>query len=231
MPWTGGAFLVGAMAIAGLPPLNGFASEWLTLQALLHVSAYGDVGDGIGRRDRARRARRRPRRSRCSASSRSSGSCCSAGRGGRPSPPRWRRRCRCAARSSSSRSPASSSGSRRASCSGCSSGSRPGRRARRRTVGLHLPGTGSLPTLGIAIVLVGLTGASSLLRGRPSAAPAPSWACGQLVEPRAQLDERGLHEAAAARARAGAPPEREIVVRSRGRRRAGGLLQRARPRT
>jgi hydrogenase-4 component B len=25
MPWSGGAFLVGAMAIAGLPPLNGFA--------------------------------------------------------------------------------------------------------------------------------------------------------------------------------------------------------------
>ena len=47
MPWTGGAFLIGAMAIAGLPPLNGFASEWLTLQALLHVAAYGHVGDGI----------------------------------------------------------------------------------------------------------------------------------------------------------------------------------------
>ena len=47
MPWTAGAFLVGAMAIAGLPPLNGFASEWLTLQALLHVTAYGHVGDGI----------------------------------------------------------------------------------------------------------------------------------------------------------------------------------------
>ena len=47
MPWTGGAFLVGAMAIAGLPPLNGFASEWLTLQALLHVPAYGGIGDGL----------------------------------------------------------------------------------------------------------------------------------------------------------------------------------------
>ena len=46
MPWTGGAFLVGAMAIAGLPPLNGFASEWLTLQALLHVPAYGGVAAG-----------------------------------------------------------------------------------------------------------------------------------------------------------------------------------------
>jgi hydrogenase-4 component B len=28
-------FLVGALAIAGVPPLNGFASEWLTFQALL----------------------------------------------------------------------------------------------------------------------------------------------------------------------------------------------------
>ena len=68
MPWTGGAFLVGAMAIAGLPPLNGFASEWLTLQALLHVPRVRR------RRRRHRRARsrsprsRRPRRSRSSAS-------------------------------------------------------------------------------------------------------------------------------------------------------------------
>jgi hydrogenase-4 component B len=37
MPWTGGAFLAGCAAIAAVPPLNGFASEWLTLQALLHV--------------------------------------------------------------------------------------------------------------------------------------------------------------------------------------------------
>jgi hydrogenase-4 component B len=35
MPWTGLFFLAGALAISGLPPLNGFASEWLTFQALL----------------------------------------------------------------------------------------------------------------------------------------------------------------------------------------------------
>jgi hydrogenase-4 component B len=35
MPWTSVCFLVGAMAISGLPPLNGFASEWLTFQAFL----------------------------------------------------------------------------------------------------------------------------------------------------------------------------------------------------
>ena len=35
MPWTGLFFLVGAMAISGLPLLNGFTSEWLMFQALL----------------------------------------------------------------------------------------------------------------------------------------------------------------------------------------------------
>ncbi len=35
MPWSAGCFLLGCMAIAGLPPLNGFVSEWLTFQALL----------------------------------------------------------------------------------------------------------------------------------------------------------------------------------------------------
>jgi len=35
MPWTAGGFLLGSLAIAGLPPLNGFVSEWLTFQALL----------------------------------------------------------------------------------------------------------------------------------------------------------------------------------------------------
>jgi len=35
MPWTAAAFFTGAAAIAALPPLNGFVSEWLTFQALL----------------------------------------------------------------------------------------------------------------------------------------------------------------------------------------------------
>jgi hydrogenase-4 component B len=42
MPWTALFFLVGAAAISGLPLLNGFASEWLLLQALLfgfHLSS------------------------------------------------------------------------------------------------------------------------------------------------------------------------------------------------
>lgn len=35
MPWTAATFLVGALAISGLPLLNGFVSEWMTFQALL----------------------------------------------------------------------------------------------------------------------------------------------------------------------------------------------------
>ncbi len=35
MPWVGWTALVGTLAIAGLPPLNGFVAEWLLLQAFL----------------------------------------------------------------------------------------------------------------------------------------------------------------------------------------------------
>jgi hydrogenase-4 component B len=35
MPWTALLFLIGSIAISALPPLNGFVSEWLTMQALL----------------------------------------------------------------------------------------------------------------------------------------------------------------------------------------------------
>jgi formate hydrogenlyase subunit 3/multisubunit Na+/H+ antiporter MnhD subunit len=35
MPWVGWTALAGALAAAGLPPLNGFVSEWLLLQSFL----------------------------------------------------------------------------------------------------------------------------------------------------------------------------------------------------
>ncbi|MGA7616492.1 MAG: proton-conducting transporter membrane subunit, partial [Thermoanaerobaculia bacterium] len=41
MPWTAGAFLLGAVAISGLPPLNGFVSEWL-----LYLSSFTGAIDG-----------------------------------------------------------------------------------------------------------------------------------------------------------------------------------------
>ncbi|MEP7063811.1 MAG: hydrogenase 4 subunit B [Betaproteobacteria bacterium] len=39
MPWVAWLALVGTLAIAGLPPLNGFVSEWLLLQAFLSTPA------------------------------------------------------------------------------------------------------------------------------------------------------------------------------------------------
>ena len=40
MPWTAGLFLLGAVAISALPPLNGFVSEWLTFQAILGSASH-----------------------------------------------------------------------------------------------------------------------------------------------------------------------------------------------
>jgi formate hydrogenlyase subunit 3/multisubunit Na+/H+ antiporter MnhD subunit len=44
MPWTAAAVLVGVGAAASLPPLSGFAGEWLLLQALLSAWRVGDLG-------------------------------------------------------------------------------------------------------------------------------------------------------------------------------------------
>ncbi len=43
MPQTAVYFLIGAMAISALPPLNGFVSEWLTLQAFF-LGAFNVAG-------------------------------------------------------------------------------------------------------------------------------------------------------------------------------------------
>ena len=42
MPWVAWLALVGALATAGLPPLNGFVSEWLLLQAFLFTPSLPD---------------------------------------------------------------------------------------------------------------------------------------------------------------------------------------------
>ena len=66
MPVTTLAFVVGAAAISGLPPLNGFASEWLTFQGLLGAGADGRAVArrpvGVTARDRRAGADRGPRR-------------------------------------------------------------------------------------------------------------------------------------------------------------------------
>ena len=42
MPQTAFCFLIGAVAISALPPLNGFVSEWLTYQSLLQGFGFTD---------------------------------------------------------------------------------------------------------------------------------------------------------------------------------------------
>ena len=42
MPWTSGAFGIGALGAAALPVTSGFVAEWVLLQALIHVQARAD---------------------------------------------------------------------------------------------------------------------------------------------------------------------------------------------
>ena len=218
-----------AMAIAGLPPLNGFASEWLTLQALLHVAAYGAASATASpARSRWRRSPRPPR-SPSSASSRSSGSCCS-GRRGRAAAPRpseaplpMRAARRAARRRLRRARPGAGPALRRARRARALAG-----RLRRRRPGSTLPGTGSLPDVWIAVV------ARRAHRrcwrscaGRERAAPAPTWACGQRVEPALRWTSAGFTKPLRLVLEARAAPAAGDRGAQRGRRRAGGLLHAA----
>ena len=232
MPWTAGAFLVGRDG-----DRRTAAAERLRLGvadaagAAARAGATGASATASPARSHSPRSLRPPR-SPSSASSRSSASCCSGrrgrerGRGAEEAPlpmraalvlPRRRlRRARARAR---------------AALRARSSGSRPGRAGAPTAVGLELPGTGSLPTVGIAVVLVALTGALALLRGRRAAAPAPTWACGQLLEPALCWTSAGFTKPLRLVLEAVLRPQREITVRSERRRRAGGLVHAATCRT
>ena len=213
MPWTGGAFFVGAMAIAGLPPLNGFASEWLTLQALLHVSAYGHVADGTAgaialaalavgvalalfcfvkvvglvllgpARTKAVETAQEAALPMRGAVVFLAGACVVLGAA--PGVV-FAPLVRLA--------PWGGTGSIR--------------------VGLHLPGTGSLPTGGILLVLLVVSGGLVLLRGGRRALPAPTWVCGQLVEPKLNWTSAGFTKPLRLVLEVILRPEREITVTS-----------------
>lgn len=47
MPWTGSAMIVGAVAIAALPPLNGFVSKWLIYLNLMNISLASKDGQSL----------------------------------------------------------------------------------------------------------------------------------------------------------------------------------------
>ena len=219
MPWTAGAFLVGAMAIAGLPPLNGFASEWLTLQALLHVTFYGHIGDGIAGAIALAAL----------AATAALAVFCFVKVVGLVllGPPRTD----AAASAEDAPLPMRAGlvflagvcvvlGVIPGVLFGPLVGLAPWSVGVPTQAGLELPGTGSLPTVWIAVVLVGLTGGLTLVRGSRSAAPAPVWASGQRLEPGLRWTSAGFTKPLRLVLELVLRPQREITVRSE-----GGVLQ------
>ena len=219
MPWTGGAFLIGSMAIAGLPPLNGFASEWLTLQALIHVAFGPSLGLGLA------------------------GALATAGLAATAALAVF-----CfvkvvglvllgAPRRAEAEAAVEAPPSMRAApvfLAGCcvALGAAPGLlipslmelapqpRSLAAEPGLSIPGTGSLPSPWLLLGLLGLTWALWRLRGSRRAAPTPAWACGQQVEPSLSWSSAGFTKPLRLVLESVLRPRREIEAVH-----AGGQLQ------
>jgi len=198
-----------------VPPLNGFASEWLTFRALVHVPAFGGLGDGLaGSIALAALAATaalavlcfvkvvglvllgRPRRQAV------------ADAVDAPSPMRAAVVALAAACVVLGVLPGLLVGSL--------AGLAPWPAVVPTAFALRVPGTGSLPTVGIALVLGALAPALYFLRGRRVAAPAPTWVCGQLVEPQLNWTSAGFTKPLRLVLEAVLRPQREISVRSEG---------------
>jgi hydrogenase-4 component B len=219
MPWTGGAFALGAMAIAGLPPLNGFASEWMTLQSLLHVSVYGPFGvslaGAVGTAALAATAALAvfcfvkviglvllgaPRRAECAEAQETpvgmrgplvflAGLCVLLGLVPGLLVPTLAQL-------------------------------GPGRAGLSVHAGVYLPGTGGLPTMALAVSLALVVGGLWRAGARRRAAPSPVWACGQLVEPALAWTSSGFTKPLRLILEAVLRPTRELTVRA-----TGGVVQ------
>jgi hydrogenase-4 component B len=222
MPLTGWAFLVGAAAIAGLPPLNGFVSEWLTLEALFHLTLVPGVASGL------------------------TGALALAALGvaialavfcfvkvaglALLGPPRrlavehaaeapWAMRAGLVALASWCVLLGLVPGELAARCATIL----PGSARLSGSIRLHPPGTGGLPTLALALAVVCLVGGLRLVRGRRVADTAPTWVCGQEVVPALRFTSAGFSKPVRLVLEVVLRPEREISRRS-----AGGVLQSAR---
>jgi hydrogenase-4 component B len=214
MPWTAVPFLVGAMAIAGLPPLNGFASEWLTLQSLLHVPAEG--GSAVGLAGAIALAA-------LAATAALALFCFVKVVGlvllGAPRRPAVGQAHDCAVPMRLG------VGALAAACVALGFapglvfsplvGLAPWAAEPPTRVGLDLPSTGTLPTGGIAIWLLALTVAFVALRGGRRARAAPTWACGQLVEPHLDWTSAGFTKPLRLVLEGVLRPRREVIVTSR----------------
>ncbi len=227
MPWTGWSFLIGCAAIAGVPPLNGFVSEWLTLQGLLHV-AFVDAAGVAAAGALAAAA--------LAVTAALALYCFVKVVGlvllGAPRTP---------AVAAAVERPARTRASLVLLAAACVLlGALPGlvvptlatlggsgAPKPQAGAGLDLPGTGGLPALALLVALAALT--AVLLRwiaaGRRSA-PAPAWACGQPVEPSLEWTSAGFTKPLRLVLESVFRPEREIEVRT-----AGTLVQEVRYRS
>ncbi|OJU84105.1 MAG: hypothetical protein BGO11_20585, partial [Solirubrobacterales bacterium 70-9] len=215
MPWTGAAFLLGAAAIAGVPPLNGFVSEWLTLQALVHVALGPALGTGLAGGVAAAGlaataalalfcfvkavgqvllgAPRRPRVA----------DAVEPGPAMRLAPLFLAGVCVVLAAVPGLLLPALAKLA-------------PGAPSFAAHPSLELPGTGSLPAPWLLLGIVALTAVAWRLRGERRAAPVPAWACGQRVEPALQWTSAGFTKPLVLVLQALLRPRREVEVTRRG---------------
>lgn len=214
MPWTGAAVLTGCLAIAGLPVLGGFASEWATLQALL----------GLGRQDAVGVALAGGLAAAALALTVGLGAVCfvkviGLSLLGAPRVPE-------AARAvETPRAMWAPLAALAAACLalGLAPGLllpaladlSPGGGGLPRGAGIDVAGT-SLPTLGLALFLAVATAALLTLGGRRAAAPAPVWACGQAVEPPLAWTSAAFTKPILLSMWGLLRPEREVEVLSRG---------------
>lgn len=218
MPWTGGAFAIGAAAIAGIPPLNGFASEWLTLQSLIGVGRDGALGVALaGALALA-----------ALAATAGLAALCFVKAGGLvlTGPARTPRA------DAAREAPMSTRVAMVALAGFCvvlgvlpglvvPSLARlaPGAPELPRSASIAVPGT-SLRTLGAALALVLLVAVFLSVRGRRTAAPAPVWACGQRVEMPLLWTSAGFSKTLLLAAEPVLRPERTVAVEE-----AGGVVQ------
>ncbi len=209
MPWTGWSFLVGAAAIAGVVPLNGFVSEWLTFQALTHIVLGGGITAGLTAALALGAL----------ALTAALAVYCFVRVVGLVllGPPRRR------AVAEAVEAPVEMRAGMVALAAWCVVlGMSPGALVARFTaivpgatgvgdpLGIPLPGTGHLPTLALLVSVVAVVVGLRLLRGRRSAAPAPTWACGQGLEPALNWSSAGFTKPVRLVLEAVLRPEREL---------------------
>jgi hydrogenase-4 component B len=213
MPWTGAAFLVASMAIAGVPPLNGFASEWLTLQALVQTvltqqDALSIVGAGAVVALAATAALAalcfvkvvglvllgEPRREECA----------------RAVEAPWGMRASVAALAGLCVALGAAAGLIVPRLSELG----PGTAVLTAGAAVDAPGTGSLPSL--ALVVGAALMVALLWRARQSrrAEPAPAWACGQPAAPALSWTSAGFTKPLRLVLESVLRPRREVTVRA-----------------